>query len=96
MRLPFGQNKRQYMNAEEHATGGWYPDPYGHAARRWFEPKEGWTDRVEGEGEQPDKTGLARCDDAAITEPGTERPLDEHGEPEPLSRQVTALDLSSK
>lgn len=80
-------------NADEEARGAWYADPFGHAARRWYEPKEGWTDRVEGEGQKPDKTGLARLDEAAVTPVGAERPLDANGEPEPLSRPATAQDL---
>ena len=46
--------------------GGWYADPFGTAARRWYDQVSGWTDRVQGPGEAPDKTGLARMDDAAV------------------------------
>ena len=45
-------------------SGGWYADPYGAAARRWYDSVDGWTDRVEGAGLDPDKTGLARVDEA--------------------------------
>jgi hypothetical protein len=46
-------------------SGGWYADPYGVGARRWYDSKDGWSDRVEGIGEQPDKTGVSRLDEAA-------------------------------
>lgn len=46
-------------------SGGWYADPYGVAARRWYDNTRGWTDRVEGEGLEPDKTGMARVDEAS-------------------------------
>jgi hypothetical protein len=46
-------------------TGGWYADPYGLAARRWYDDTQGWTDRVEGAGLEPDKTGVARVDEAS-------------------------------
>jgi hypothetical protein len=49
---------------EREASGGWYADPYGAAARRWYDDTEGWTDRVQGEGHEPDKTGVARVDEA--------------------------------
>jgi hypothetical protein len=45
-------------------SGGWYADPYGTASRRWYDEVEGWTDRVQGEGQEPDKTGVGRVDDA--------------------------------
>ena len=45
-------------------SGGWYADPYGTAARRWYDSAHGWTDRVEGMGLEPDKTGVPRVDDA--------------------------------
>jgi hypothetical protein len=52
---------------EEHneSSGGWYSDPYGQAARRWYDNVRGWSDRVEGKGQTPDKTGVQRLDDAA-------------------------------
>jgi hypothetical protein len=70
------------------ARGGWYADPYGTAARRWYDQVTGWSKRVQGEGEAPDKTGLERMDEAAITAPESTRPVDEDGEPAPLSRPV--------
>jgi hypothetical protein len=47
------------------STGGWFADPYGTAARRWYDNRQGWTDQVQGEGEEPDQTGLARVDKAS-------------------------------
>jgi hypothetical protein len=45
-------------------SGDWYGDPYGVAARRWYDDTRGWTDRVQGAGLEPDKTGVGRVDDA--------------------------------
>lgn len=76
---------------EEESTerdGGWYADPFGKAARRWYDQIDGWTDRVEGEGEEPDKTGLARMDEAA--ESNGDEHTDADGNPAPLSRPVDA------
>jgi hypothetical protein len=70
------------------ARGGWYADPYGKAARRWYDQVTGWSKRVQGEGQAPDKTGLERMDEAAITAPESTRPVDAEGEPAPLSRPV--------
>ena len=51
------------------SSGGWYADPYGAGARRWYDDAQGWTDRVEGEGLEPDKTGVARLDqDMGVSE----------------------------
>jgi hypothetical protein len=47
-------------------SGGWFADPYGTAARRWYDSTRGWTDRVQGEGVEPDKTGMARIDEASV------------------------------
>jgi hypothetical protein len=56
-------------------AGDWYADPYGAASRRWYDDTQGWSDRVQGAGLEPDKTGVARVDDAtAPTDPGTEHP----------------------
>jgi hypothetical protein len=68
------------------AAGDWYADPYGDGARRWFDPARGWSDRVEGEGEEPDKTGLARMDEAADDSTGDH--VDDDGKPARLSRPV--------
>ena len=80
-------------NTAEHdesvaTRGGWYADPYGTAARRWYDQVTGWSKRVQGEGQAPDKTGLERMDEAAITPSGSTRPVDQDGEPAPLSRPV--------
>jgi hypothetical protein len=48
-------------------SGGWYSDPYGAAARRWYDNAEGWTEQVQGAGLEPDKTGVARVDAASNT-----------------------------
>jgi hypothetical protein len=69
--------KDKVVKAEQReSSGGWYADPYGAAARRWYDNVKGWSDRVEGEGQEPDKTGLARLD-AAATAPAA----DAAGEP---------------
>jgi len=68
--------------------GHWYPDPYGTAARRWYEETSGWSDRVEGEGQAPDKTGLARMDEAAAAPADWPRHVDADGKVTPLSRPV--------
>jgi hypothetical protein len=49
---------------ETKRSGGWYADPYGVAARRWYDSTDGWTDRVEGAGLDPEKTGITRVDEA--------------------------------
>jgi hypothetical protein len=69
-------------------SGAWYADPFGTAARRWYDHRGGWSDRVEGEGEAPDQTGVARMDEAAISQAGSVRPVDENGKLLPLSRPV--------
>ena len=50
-------------------AGGWYADPYGKAARRWYDDHRGWTDRVQGAGLAPAKTGVARVDEASTNAP---------------------------
>jgi hypothetical protein len=87
MALPFRRQKVQETEPGEH-PGGWYPDPYGAGARRWYDTSTGWSDRVEGVGQAPDKTGMARTDEAAVTPEGSTRPLDADGAPVPLSREV--------
>jgi hypothetical protein len=55
----FKSRKAKVAEAEEEERdrpGGWYSDPYGAAARRWYDNVRGWTDRVQGAGEEPDKT----------------------------------------
>jgi hypothetical protein len=71
-------------------SGDWYADPYGDGARRWFDETRGWTDRVEGAGQEPDKTGLARMDEAADSSEDSPDHLDADGKPAPLSRPVDA------
>lgn len=73
--------------AAEH-RGGWYADPFGTAARRWHDSIDGWTDRVEGPGEPPDATGLARMDEAAASSGESTGSATPDGEPVPLSRPV--------
>ena len=66
-------------------SGAWYAHPYGGGARRWYDEAQAWTKRVEGAGQEPEKTGLARIDEAAGD--STEN-LDADGRPAPLSRPV--------
>jgi hypothetical protein len=87
MALTFRSHKVQKTEPREH-SGGWYADPYGAGARRWYDNISGWSKRVEGEGEAPDQTGLARTDEAAVTPHDATRPVDEDGTPLPLSRPV--------
>ena len=89
MTFLFQKNKVEKDESNER-RGGWYADPYGDGARRWFDQKQGWTDRVEGAGQEPDKTGMARVDGAAIANDDSPAPLDEDGKPAPLSRPVDA------
>jgi hypothetical protein len=89
MAFLFQKNKVDEEKSPEH-SGGWYADPYGDGARRWFDQKQGWTDRVEGAGQEPDKTGMARIDEAATSNDDSPDHLDEDGKPAPLSRQVDA------
>jgi hypothetical protein len=87
MALTFRRNKVEETESAGQSSG-WYADPYGAAARRWFDNISGWSERVEGAGQAPDQTGLARMDEAAVTPGGSTRPVDEHGTPLPLSRPV--------
>jgi hypothetical protein len=87
--MAFAFRKNKVPEAESpQQTGGWYADPYGAGARRWFDTFSGWSKRVEGAGQAPDKTGLARMDEAAATADGSPRPVDADGTPAPLSRPV--------
>jgi hypothetical protein len=64
--MAFLSRKDKVVKQEQaESSGGWYSDPYGQAARRWYDNVQGWSDRVEGKGEQPDKTGVQRLDDEA-------------------------------
>jgi hypothetical protein len=58
-------------------AGGWYADPYGTAARRWYDDHGGWTDQVQGAGREPDKTGVARVDEASTDATKHPGPIDE-------------------
>ena len=69
-------------------SGGWYADPYGTAARRWYDSISGWSDRVEGAGQAPDKTGLARVDEAALAPEDSTRRVDGDRKPVSLSRPI--------
>jgi hypothetical protein len=93
MAFTFRRDKVQKTESAER-SGGWYADPYGVGARRWYDNVSGWSQRVEGEGQAPDKTGLARLDEAAVTPDGSPRPVDEHGKPLPLSRAVDPKDMA--
>jgi hypothetical protein len=87
--MTVGFRSRKVRGAEppEH-SGGWYADPYGAAARRWYDKSSGWSDRVHGAGQTPDKTGLVRMDEAAVAPRHAPRLLDGAGKPLPLSRPV--------
>ncbi len=74
--------------------GGWYADPYGLAARRWFDNVNGWSDRVQEAGKAPDKTGVTRVDEAAVARNWT-RQVGADGELVPLSRPVDRRYLAS-
>ncbi len=63
--MTFMFRKAAHTAADRKRSGGWYADPYGSAARRWYDSVDGWTDRVDGAGLDPDKTGVARVDGAS-------------------------------
>jgi hypothetical protein len=85
----FSFRKKKVQKAESAGhPGGWYADPFGGGARRWYDDHDGWSDRVEEAGHAPDKTGLARVDESAVTPSHAPRPTDEEGKPLPLSRPV--------
>jgi hypothetical protein len=88
MALMFRKRKVVAHHEPPEHRGGWYADPWGTAARRWYDSVDGWTDRVEEAGQAPDKTGLARTDDAALAGADSPRELGLDGEPLPLSRPV--------
>ena len=87
MAFAFRKGKPQEAKPREH-SGGWFPDPYGIAARRWYDVTTGWSERVDGAGQVPDKTGLARMDEAAVAPDDWSRPVDADGKLAPLSRPV--------
>ncbi len=90
------RNKNRVDDAEplEH-RGDWYADPYGTAARRWYDDVTGWSDCVQEDGEAPDKTGLARMDEAAVRPDHTPKPIGEDGKPVPLSRPVDSNHMAN-
>lgn len=74
MALRFRKTPEQTADLRE-PSGGWYADPYGAASRRWYDDCAGWTDRVQGEGLEPDKTGMERVDEVGGSTNGrTESP----------------------
>jgi hypothetical protein len=88
--MGFMSKKDKVHEKAAEGSGNWYADPYGDGARRWYDDHRGWTDRVEGVGEAPDKTGLARLDEAAADADDSPPHLDADGNPAPLSRPVDA------
>ena len=93
MAFGFRRGKVREPESGEH-SGGWYADPYGTAARRWYDNINGWSDHVQDAGQAPDKTGLVRIDEAAVAPDHSPRPLDGDGKPLPLSRPVDPKDLA--
>ena len=93
MTFIFRSNNVSEADPTEH-PGGWYADPYGLAARRWFDNLDGWSDRVQEAGKQPDKTGVTRVDEAAVARDWS-RELDAEGKLVPLSRPVDPRYLAS-
>lgn len=87
MPFNFRKNKVREMESPEQ-SGGWYADPYGVGARRWYDSVTGWSKRVDRAGHAPDETGLARMDEAAVAPQGSPRPVGADGTPVPLSRPV--------
>jgi hypothetical protein len=79
-KLPAAKSREQ--------SGAWYADPYGTAARRWYDDRTGWSDQVQDAGQTPDKTGLERMDEAAVAPNNSPRLLDGDGKLLPLSRPV--------
>lgn len=72
MAFRFRKTREETAEARE-PSGGWYADPFGAAARRWYDDSEGWTDRVQGEGQEPDKIAVGRVhDDTESTNARTE------------------------
>jgi hypothetical protein len=94
MALTFRRDSVHETASAEH-SGGWYADPYGVGARRWYDDVSGWSKRVEGAGQAPDRTGLARMDEAAVATDESTRPVDADGRPAPLSRAVDAKYLAN-
>ena len=93
MAFGFRRGKVRETESREH-SGGWYADPYGTAARRWYDDVSGWSDRVQDAGHTPDRTGLVRIDEAAVAADHAPRLLDADGTPLPLSRRVDPKDMA--
>jgi hypothetical protein len=87
MAFTFRKDKDREAEPVERA-GGWYADPYGIAARRWYDNISGWSDRVEGAGQAPDKTRVRRTDEAAVAADDSTSLVDGDGMPVPLSKPV--------
>jgi hypothetical protein len=85
--------KAREGRSREH-SGAWYADPYGTAARRWYDDHTGWSDQVQDAGQTPDKTGLERMDEAAVAPNDSPRLLDGEGKLLPLSRPVDPKDMA--
>ena len=94
MALTFRKGKAHGVKSPEH-SGSWYADPYGIGARRWHDSLNGWSNRVEGAGQAPEKTGMARLDEAAVEPVNSPRHVGEDGKPAPLSRPVDAQYLAT-
>ena len=86
MVITFRRGKAEGAKPSER-SGGWYPDPYGAGARRWFDNVLGWSDRVQEAGRAPDRTGVIRTDQAALADHLT-RSVGADGRLIPLSRPV--------
>jgi hypothetical protein len=93
MAFIFRSNNTHKAEPTEH-SGGWYADPYGLAARRWFDSVTGWSDRIQEAGTAPDKTGVTRVDEAAVAHDWT-REVDADGNLVPLSRPVDTRYLAN-
>ena len=94
MALTFRKGDTHEVKSHER-SGAWYADPYGIGARRWYDSLNGWSNRVEGVGQVPEKTGMARLDEAAVAPVNSPRHVDKDGKPVPLSRPVDAQYLAT-
>ena len=94
MALTFRKGDTHEVKSPER-SGAWYADPYGIGARRWYDSLNGWSNRVDGAGQVPEKTGMARLDEAAVAPVNSPRDVDKDGKPVPLSRPVDARYLAT-
>lgn len=92
--MVFGLRSGNVKAKSREHSGAWYADPYGTAARRWYDNVTGWSDQVQDAGQPPDETGLERMDEAAVAPNNPPRLLDEDGKPLPLSRPVDAKHMT--